>query len=438
MLTDSKNTILFQVTSGIVDFVVEGNLAFNTAQLPSLKKLLEDVTGRQVMMPTRDKFMSTLDKKFKDMKSSLKSILKKQKYLCITCDAWSSRAQAYLGVTVHFINEDFNRESFLLAFKQMIRRQTYDYLAEVLHEILKDYEIDVEKVTNVVTDGGSAFCKMFCEFGVNIDSSTHDTADDFSDDEDVDNGEINPDSEVEAAEQFMQSETGELFQSSIIDFSQIQASSSEVDDYFGGSSSHQEPRHKLPSQRRCYSHHLNLVPKDFAKRLPVNAERVFTQTYNKLNSLWNTTNRSCRGKTICKEILGCVLKTPCDTRWNSKFDSIKKIFEIIKIGNIESNKVNILIKRLRLELKSANHLQTLSAADVNILAMYIAIMQPVAVALDTLQGEYNCSQGFILPVLFSMKHHINEVPVTCDFDGDFKSTMLKVQFGKLYALDYSL
>lgn len=102
-----------------MDFVVEGNLPFNFAQLPSLQNLLETVSGRKVLMPSRHKFMTTMEGRFKEMKSSLREILKQQKYLCITADVWSSRAQSYLGVTVHFINNSFERESYLLAFKEL-------------------------------------------------------------------------------------------------------------------------------------------------------------------------------------------------------------------------------------------------------------------------------------------------------------------------------
>lgn len=115
-------------------------------------------------------------------------------------------------------------------------------------------------------------------------------------------------------------------------------------------------------------------------------------------------------KTICKAVLGCTLKIPCETRWNSKFDSIKKVYTIItREENHDKNEINILIKRLRTELKSTSHLQLIEKADVLVMRKYINVMGPVAYALDTLQGEFNCSQGLILPVLISMKHRIESI-----------------------------
>lgn len=122
-----------------------------------------------------------------------------------------------------------------------------------------------------------------------------------------------------------------------------------------------------------------------------------------------------------------MLKIPCETRWNSKFDSILKIFEICKRDTIfERNKINILIQRLRKELKTANHLLTLEATDLFVMENFVAVMKPIACALDTLQGEYNCSQGLILPVISSMKRRISSLEDTSNIMTDFKQTMLSV------------
>ena len=86
------------------------------------------------------------------MQHKLSELLSKQEYICVTCDVWSSRAQAYLGMSVHFINDNFERESFVLAFRQLKYKQTNVVMATEMTKVLKEYGIDVEKVTNIVTD----------------------------------------------------------------------------------------------------------------------------------------------------------------------------------------------------------------------------------------------------------------------------------------------
>lgn len=169
------NNFYFQIAKKILDFIVDANLSFNVSQIPSLHALLETVAGRKLDVPTRYKIMTTLDSEFEIMKTCLKKLLANQKYLCVTADIWTSHAQSYLGVTVHFIDESFVRHSFLLAFKQMKQRQTYDVLAKALDDIFQDFGIAHSQITNIVTDGGSAFCKMFKKYGDQIDSIVIDT-----------------------------------------------------------------------------------------------------------------------------------------------------------------------------------------------------------------------------------------------------------------------
>ncbi|XP_055308709.1 uncharacterized protein LOC129572718 [Sitodiplosis mosellana] len=429
-----------KIASKLVDFIVDGNLAFHISQLPSLRALLESASGRKVIMPSRRKFMASLQSKCDELKSTLKHTLKEQSFLCVTCDAWSSKGQSFLGVTIHFLNQHYKRESFLLAFKRMYARQTYLHLAQTLDEIFKDFEIDIEKITHIVTDGGSAFCKMFKEFGNTTDVIMQDSPEDEYDDDTntaptasseqhetrtTSSSGNNEEESLDMVHEFMQTETGELFQNEILQFDVVQ--NVEPDDYFGGRLSNEQPQIKLPPQRRCFSHLLNLASQDFENMLPTMANRAFKQTYNKLHALWNTTNRSCYAKTICQNELGCSLKVPCETRWNSKFDAINKIVDICKSDTIyERNKINILIRRLKTELRSANHLLILEQSDISVMENYVKVMQPIASALDTLQGEYNCSQGLILPVIFSMKHKISSFDVDCNLLGDFKQTMLEV------------
>lgn len=412
---------------------MDGNLSFNVAQLPSLKELLETVAGRKILMPSRKKFMATLDERFAEMKSTLKDILSHQKYLCITCDVWSSRAQSYLGVTVHFLNSSFVRESYVLAFKQLHRQQTYKELAQELDAIFVDFGIRFEQVTNIVTDGGSSFCKMFRIFGNKVDYTIQQEEQEADDEDDVNNetNDTNESNEVsDHIQSHMQTDDGELFATEILDFN-IDESSQEAHNYIDGENSTQEPTQILmPPQRRCFSHLLNLISQDFEKKLPVLAKASFVAAYNKIHSVWVLTHRSSRAKDICKTILGCALQVPCETRWNSKYDALFKINDC-KI----QPKINTLIARLRADIKSAILLQPLSHSDFNVIGQYLKILEPVATSLDLLQGEFNCSQGYILPVLTSMKHRVAELAVRSDTIGaDFKKTMLEVIEGRFKEL----
>lgn len=95
---------------------------------------------------------------------------------------------------------------------------------------------------------------------------------------------------------------------------------------------------------------------------------------------------------------------------------------------------------------SAQNLQMLNARDFSIMDYYIKVFEPVAVSLDVMQREFNSSQGFIIPVLQSMKHRIKSIPEN-NKDGskihlviDFKTAMFSAidsRFKNYFLFDVS-
>lgn len=384
------------------------------------------------------------------MKIKLKEILSKQKFLCLTADAWSSRAQSYLGVTVHFLNADYKRDSYVLAFKQMFCKQTYKELAEAMYEIFKDYNIDKAQITNIVTDGGSNFAKMFKIYGQSIDAvvttaikeTISNDLDEFQDN--VDLREIDDDVEDEVVEATTMSDVnGEAFANEILQFDNIDSnndinqykqledqtendlneasSTNNLESYFGDGAS-LENEIEMPPQRRCISHLLNLTPTDFQKRLAGVAKRALFQTLNKLHVLWNIIHYSSFAKTTCKKILGLILTSPNETRWNSWFDAVK----MCNNPKVKLH-LNKLIEQLKSDLRcaTAKNLQILTSQDFKVIEQYIKVFEPIAIALDVMQNEKNASQGYIMPVLISMKHRIDQIDdSTSTLTRDFKAAML--------------
>lgn len=139
----------------------------------------------------------------------------KQKYVCVTCDVWSSHAQAYLGMTVHFYNDRLQLESYVLAFRQLKERQTHAVMASEILKVFQEYGIEVKKITNIVTDGGSAFGKAFKVYGVGSDPLTEKHHSQNIDDVIPELMETEDENEAETIP-FMQHEDGELFLSNII------------------------------------------------------------------------------------------------------------------------------------------------------------------------------------------------------------------------------
>lgn len=347
--------------------------------------------------------MGTLDAQVQKVKTELKERLAQQKHLCITADGWTSRAQSYLGVTCHFINEHYERESYLLAFKQMKQRQTYDILAKAMDEIFKDYGIEICQITNIVTDGGSNFCKMFKKYGDSIDVVTLNTSGEEIKLGEDENNEIADDSEpasnaiTDVVQEYMLDQNGEQFFNEILTFD-VEASlepdrrsssdtgnnepnfDPDYNGYFEGNDPiaqvQSEPYQiKLPPQRRCFSHLLNLLGKDFENNLDGLAKTAFQKTFDALHSLWVIVAVSSRAKQICRETLNASLMYPSDTRWNSKYDCIRQCNK-----PAIQKKLNELIQNLKTSLTSttAMQLRLFTNNDFTVLAQYERVFEPVA------------------------------------------------------------
>lgn len=70
----------------------------------------------------------------------------------------------------------------------------------------------------------------------------------------------------------------------------------------------------LPPQRRCLSHLLNLIGKDFEDALTGKPKACLMLSFNKLQAIWVFPRKSSQAKSFCSQIIGCALPIPCATR----------------------------------------------------------------------------------------------------------------------------
>lgn len=70
-------------------------------------------------------------------------------------------------------NETLERKSYSLTCKRICYNHTYDNIALIIHHILKEFTLDVAKVTHIVTDNVTNFGKVFRCFGITKFESSH-------------------------------------------------------------------------------------------------------------------------------------------------------------------------------------------------------------------------------------------------------------------------
>uniref|UniRef100_A0A3Q4NB36 BED-type domain-containing protein n=1 Tax=Neolamprologus brichardi TaxID=32507 RepID=A0A3Q4NB36_NEOBR len=132
----------------------------------------------------------------------------------------------------------------------------------------------------------------------------------------------------------------------------------------------------LPPHQRWISHTMNLVScTDVEKWLLFEAatQTIYRSATTKCAGLWNKASHSTVAAEIVEDIIAKKLLVPCTTI-------------ISKIPLVELNTIS-----------STLHLKCFNEREHQCISEYSAVMKPLTVALDILQGEDHCFYGTLLP-----------------------------------------
>lgn len=339
----------------------------STVEKPSFIALVEGLSGVKPMCSkTLQKHVTS---RACEIKLKLNELLSKQKYYCTTADIWTANRKSYMGITVHYIDcITFERKSFLLGIRRIKFAHTFKEIGKCLMVCFNDFKLDESKLVGTVTDNASNFAKAFRVFskdmGIELLENNNSTDEPVSDniDDNFEIHEINLD----------------------LDYSNVMVDN--VDD----EKEDTDDEINLPKQYRCCSHTLNLIATSDAEKAKSNLtyKRAYNSAFSKLIGFWNTLSRSSKQSDILYDICGKKLPSPCPTRWNSTYDSVK---ELMMVGREKINQVMEKMDKVKLKL-----------SDFDFLNEYLLVMKPLADALDLLQGEKKCFLGYVLPTLFGI------------------------------------
>ncbi|KAJ4919271.1 hypothetical protein JOQ06_022231 [Pogonophryne albipinna] len=107
-------------------------------------------------VPTRQHLTKVcVPRLYAQTKAHVKASLGKAERVALTCDGWTSRTtEAYVTITAHFINEEWDLVTYVLQTRDMPESHTGHNLAEHLRKALAEWEI-TEKDPVIVTDNAS-------------------------------------------------------------------------------------------------------------------------------------------------------------------------------------------------------------------------------------------------------------------------------------------
>ncbi|KAL4097877.1 hypothetical protein QTP88_022580 [Uroleucon formosanum] len=294
---------------------------------------------------------------FNSLIEELKMEFKTVEYVCLTADCWTVFHKAYIGVTVHWLDDNLERHSKALACRRMFGRHTYDNIAEILDRIINEFHLQ-NKITLIVTDNASNFVKAFKIFNENSEITEILSKED-------ENEEV-----VRSVEIF------DILDNVIVENLDCLT---------------------LPPHQRCAAHTLNLIATvDILAAENEGAyKRISRRVFGKCQLLFNKQNQSSQSADQIKAILGRYLLTPNATRWNSFYDSINLLCE-----NIE--KMDDVCAKLQVPFFT-------KPQDVDFINEYCKVMKPIARGLDILQGDKQISIGFLLPTISAINRAYDHI-----------------------------
>ncbi|XP_028969080.1 uncharacterized protein LOC114828591 [Galendromus occidentalis] len=397
------------------DFITDTMVPLRVVERDSFKKLLDtlDFKRNGFKLMSRRTLGRRLGKALAEYQKHLRNLLAEPTWVSTTADVWSGGQRSFLGMTVHWIDAQYNRRTAPLACQRFPGSQTYDRVASLVNEIHRRFCLSPSKVTACVTDNGSNFVKAFVEFGVlvsNLDeldaerdetneqeNSDDDGTDQSRAEDDYQNRESEYDSSCYDEEEYASSQEGHTTGDTEDEDQENEQETGDQLDTGSWVSLDESTVLTLPAHARCAAHTLSLCATSDVKKV-FNSDAALKLRHElviaRCNILWNMARRPKTAE-IIKNMTGRSLPRPCATRWNSLYDSLLALL-----------KLRYDLPRLMAALQRES---LFSDEDFAYIEEYIKCSKPVAVGLDKLQAEKTGFYGALVPTLHMIRRQLSDV-----------------------------
>ncbi|XP_020669662.3 uncharacterized protein LOC110090344 [Pogona vitticeps] len=359
----------------IIDFIVEETLPLQIVDKPSFVRLVLLGLPKDLTIMCAKTLKDRIEKRAASMRDTLANRMGAVEYVATTVDCWLDGKRSFLGVTAHWISPTtLKREFAALACKRVKGSLSQHALAKALRDVHMQYRVH-NKVVCATTDSGSNFVKALRVFR---GKEPGDAADGSADEEDGGGGSSNDreEAEVEFVPISERLHTG------------IKAEKEATED-FG-----------LPAHQRCVSHTLHLVAtqdlealiSDSSENSPLGPFRKhFSSLMGKCRKLWSKQTQSAQIVQYIHQQCGVCLKLPNKASWNSTFEALKQLNELLSTVPLKMDAV-----------MDQCSLARITPAESLVVAEYTEIMGPLAQSLDILQRENGMFMGYLLPTLYNL------------------------------------
>jgi hypothetical protein len=361
--------------TAVLHMLLEDMMPISTVERSGFQKFCAS-TVPHLELPSRRTFVRRVNADYSAYETAMIAESNKVEVLSCTADLWTSHNRGYLGMTLHYIDpQTLKRVSHALCCRRFQHSHTGQRFAEVIAGVLKKMKI-VERVVTFVSDNASNMAKAFnlLRDVLSVDAETSECEPD-----DVDNVDVIP------------------FENVISTWYEPDAADGEYESELETEIVHA----KLLQHKRCANHALNLVAEvdGFKARENAKYRRTYDSAMAKVQALSNAVHRSTKNADIVEDVVGVTFRNPTCTRCSSSYTAVKRI-------------VDVGITKVT-ECQEKIGLQKMTDEDMRFLQNYVEVMQPIAIAMNKLQGEEGAYIGILIPeileILFKLKKVTDKV-----------------------------
>lgn len=139
----------------LIQLVCKEGLPLSLVESSAFKAFVHELDPRY-LLPTRQALSHKLiPESYDRTKTKLKTSLTQSQSQSITTDMWTSASnQSFMGVTAHWLTDDFSMQSKCLAVQPAPGSHTADFISAELSSVCSEWDIDVGRL-HVITDSGS-------------------------------------------------------------------------------------------------------------------------------------------------------------------------------------------------------------------------------------------------------------------------------------------
>ncbi|KAK0140282.1 Zinc finger BED domain-containing protein 1 [Merluccius polli] len=148
------------ITDAITNFIAQDMMPINTVEKPGFRKLIKTLDPKYEMPGRRHFSEKAIPELYTSERQKLARRLQDVTSFSSTADLWSSRTmEPYLSFTVHFIDNNWELNNACLQTSFFPKDHTAELLAEGLHEVLKAWDLPVNRQVCLTTDNGANIVK---------------------------------------------------------------------------------------------------------------------------------------------------------------------------------------------------------------------------------------------------------------------------------------